>query len=627
MARPPGLAGILIVRGSAPQDTQTFVDGTEVPLIYHFGGLSSVVPTELLERIDFYPGNFSSRYGRLMGGIVEVGLRAPNTRCTGPYGRKSEETGCYHGMAQVDLIDGRLMLEGPVGPLDDWTFVVAGRRSWIDAWLKPVLEEAGAGVTTAPVYYDYQVIAETEPGEKSRLSLRLFGADDRLEFLIRDPIAQDPAFGGNIRFGTASGRVQALYNTELSRDVALTSMLSWGWTTLDLSLGTYLFDLVTYPVTMRNEFAWKLVKVATLNMGLDFEVAPFEATVRFPQPPQPGEPDPGPYASRPPLETTSEGTAFRPAWYVEGELQATHKLRIVPGLRLDYARDSGHADLSPRINARYDIVSATDEGAEAGAGQSRLRTTAKGGVGLYHQPPDFQETDTVFGTPNLYSNRSVHYSLGLEQELSRHLELSVEGFYKDMMRLVVRGINQEGVNEYTNDGLGYVVGLETLLKYKPDKRFFGWLAYTLSRSVRQDNQAADPYLFEFDQTHNLTVLGSYRLGRGWEFGARFRVVSGNLETPVLRAPDLPALYAADAGAYAPLRGELASERLPLFHQLDVRLDKRWQYRDWRLSLYLDIQNVYNHQAVEATVYSYNFSDRAYQTGVPIIPSIGVRGEF
>ncbi len=59
IARPPGLAGLLIVRGSAPQDTQIFVDGTEIPLVYHFGGLSSVIPTEMLDRIDFYPGNFS----------------------------------------------------------------------------------------------------------------------------------------------------------------------------------------------------------------------------------------------------------------------------------------------------------------------------------------------------------------------------------------------------------------------------------------------------------------------------------------------------------------------------------------------------------------------------------------
>ncbi|PIE05664.1 MAG: hypothetical protein CSA75_03575, partial [Sorangium cellulosum] len=75
VARPPGLAGLLIVRGSAPDDTEVFIDGMIVPLVYHFGGLSSVVPTEMLERIDFYPGNFSAQYGRVMGGIVDVGIR------------------------------------------------------------------------------------------------------------------------------------------------------------------------------------------------------------------------------------------------------------------------------------------------------------------------------------------------------------------------------------------------------------------------------------------------------------------------------------------------------------------------------------------------------------------------
>jgi len=123
------------------------------------------------------------------------------------------------------------------------------------------------------------------------------------------------------------------------------------------------------------------------------------------------------------------------------------------------------------------------------------------------------------------------------------------------------------------------------------------------------------------------VLGSYRLGRGWEFGGRFRVVSGNLDTPVLRPPQLPALYAADAASYAPLQGELNSDRLPLFHQLDLRVDKMWDYESWRLRAYLDVQNVYNNQAVEAVMYNYNFSQRTYVTGVPIIPSIGVRGEF
>ena len=123
------------------------------------------------------------------------------------------------------------------------------------------------------------------------------------------------------------------------------------------------------------------------------------------------------------------------------------------------------------------------------------------------------------------------------------------------------------------------------------------------------------------------MLGSYRLGRGWEFGARYRIVSGSLDTPVLRAPALSAVYAADAGSYSPLQGKAFSERLPLFHQLDIRVDKRWQFRDWRFSAYLDIQNVYNNAAVEGLAYNYNYSRQSYQTGIPIIPSLGMRGEF
>ena len=630
VARPPGLAGLLIVRGSSPQDTQTFVDGANVPLIYHFGGLSSTVPTEMLDRIDFYPGNFSSKYGRVMGGIVDVALREPNTKCWGPYGKKSDETGCYHGFAELDLISGQAMLEGPLLGSDDWTFAVGGQRSWIDVWLKPVLREAGAGVTTAPIYYDYQVIAENKPSRNSRLSLRALGADDRLEILITDPAAEDPAFGGNLTFRTASHNGQVLYQAELSRDVTLNSMFSVGKTELQFGIGSVLaFNIDYYPIQVRNEYGWKLIKGVTLNAGMDFLVAPYDISVRAPQPPREGEPDPGPFAARPPTETTEKGTIFRPAWYLEGELQPTKRLRVVPGLRLDYARDSGQADWSPRINARYDIVPSTEgdtDEDEAFAGRRRLRTTAKGGVGLYYQPPDFQETDDIYGTPGLNSNRAVHYSLGVEQELSRQIELSVESFYKDMDQLVSRAPAGAGFT-YANQGTGSVIGLETLLKYKPDKRFFGWVAYTLSRSVRQDGPGEEEYLFQFDQTHNLILLGSYRLGRGWEFGARFRLVSGNLDTPVVRPPELTALYSSDGAAYAPLQGERLSERLPLFHQLDVRIDKRWQFEYWRFSTFLDVQNVYNNRAVEGTNYNYNFSQRGRIRGVPIIPSIGVRGEF
>jgi hypothetical protein len=288
--------------------------------------------------------------------------------------------------------------------------------------------------------------------------------------------------------------------------------------------------------------------------------------------------------------------------------------------------------------ARYDLVKGSDPnvgGFRTLAGDkdpahpdsTRLRTTLKAGAGVFYQPPQFQETNPVFGTPGLLSNRAIHYSLGVEQEFTPQIELSLEGFYKDLTRQVARAPNDEGGYTYNNYGTGSVIGLEALLKYKPDARFFGWISYTLSRSVRRDAPDLPEYLFQYDQTHNLIILGSYRLGRGWEFGGRFRIVSGSLDTASLPPPSLPALYAADAGAYTQLQGKPYSTRLPLFHQLDLRVDKRWQFRTWRFSTYLDIQNVYNNAAVEGLSYNYNFSKQSYQTGIPIIPSIGMRGEF
>jgi hypothetical protein len=267
--------------------------------------------------------------------------------------------------------------------------------------------------------------------------------------------------------------------------------------------------------------------------------------------------------------------------------------------------------VSPRVSARYDIV------------HDFPRTTVKGGAGIFYQPPQFQETDAKFGSPGLESNRAFHYSLGFEQEITRPIEVSVEGFYKKLDHLVSRQASTgQTAYLYGNQGKGYVVGGEVLLKYKPDARFFGWLAYTLSRSVRQNPPDYATTLFQFDQTHIMTVLGSYRLGRGWEFGARFRLVSGSLYTPTLLG-----VLSTDAGAYGPFEGTPFSRRLPMFHQLDLRVDKRWKFTDWSFSTYLDVQNAYNRANPEDLTYNYNYSQSQVQAFLPIIPSIGVRGEF
>jgi TonB family protein len=628
LARPPGLAGLLIVRGSAPEDTSVFVDGDTVPNIYHFGGLSSSIPTELLDRIDFYPGNFSARYGRAMGGIVDVGLRTPNSRCTAPGVEPDEATPtsssdrCFHGLLQADLIDARALLQGPL-PFPGWSFAVGGRRSWVDAWLGPALQATGANVTTAPVYHDFQVIAERAPEHGTRISFRFFASDDALKLLLTNPSAQDPGFlGGSLSLSTSFYRVQSLLEVPLARGVSLSSLVSVGHDRTALSLGRLRFDLETYPIQLREEFSFDLGQALTLHAGIDFQTGPFDVLVRAPEPPRPGEPAPGPFTTRPLLETRQSSTFFRPAWYADAQWKLG-ALVVTPGARVDYARDTGHADFSPRLGLRYELV----PHASHADGSVTRRTVLKAGVGIFPQPAQPQETDEVFGTPGLESNRAVHYSVGVEQELTDQIELSVEGFYKDLDHLVSRNAQADGSFAYDNAGSGYVVGAETLLKYKADERFFGWLAYTLSRSMRRDRPGEDLYPFQYDQTHILTVLGSYQLGRGWNVGARFRLVSGPLQTPVVPPPSLPAVFAADAAAYTPLEGEAFSTRLPLVHQLDLRVEKNWQFPSWALTFYVDLWNAYNNPAREDFTYNFDYSHHTYQQGLPIIPSLGLKGEF
>jgi TonB family protein len=600
VARPPGLAGLLIVRGSSPNETQVFVDGALIPLAYHFGGLSSVVPSEMLSKIDFYPGNFSAQYGRVQGGIVDIGIRSPNA------------DGKYHGLAQADLIDARVLLEGPVPFLKNWKFIGGARRSYVDLWLKPALEQAGTDVATAPVYYDYQLFVETKPTANSTLRIGVFGADDALKLLLKDPFLQDPGAGGSLGFSTSFSRLQVVYRNQISDDLRLSAQAAIGTQNITFGLGSLFFNLDSYPLTHRLELSKRLAKGVTLNVGQDLLYTPYEIALRVPAPPRPGEPDPGPFTGRPPLVQRETGALYQPAVFTELELQPSERVRIVPGFRVDYTRETKSWDAAPRVNGRFVVR------------PEFPKTTLKGGLGVFNQPPEPQESSRVFGSPRIKSSRAVHYSLGTEQELTRQVEVSVEGFYKQLDNLVSRTPSVNSASfDYANFGSGYVVGVETLLRYKPDKRFFGWLAYTLSRSARRGNPDEPLRLFQYDQTHILTALGSYRLGRGWEFGARFRLVSGPLDTPCSGG-----LFNSAAGAYACLSGDVFGRRLPPFHQLDLRVDKRWVYDNGvKFSVYLDLLNVYNRQNVEAVSYNYNYSQSVNTTGVPIIPSLGARGEF
>ena len=175
---------------------------------------------------------------------------------------------------------------------------------------------------------------------------------------------------------------------------------------------------------------------------------------------------------------------------------------------------------------------------------------------------------------------------------------------------------------YNNDGVGRAYGIELIARHEFSHNFTGWLAYTLSRSDRRDSGDSDYRLFDFDQTHILNVLGTYTLPRNWSVGGRFRFVTGNPTTPVVGS-----VFNSSRDEYDPVYGGVNSARIPAFHQLDLRVDKRWVYQSWMLDFYLDMQNLYNRANPEGQGYNYNFSKTQVQQGLPILPILGVRADF
>ena len=127
------------------------------------------------------------------------------------------------------------------------------------------------------------------------------------------------------------------------------------------------------------------------------------------------------------------------------------------------------------------------------------------------------------------------------------MKLTAEGFYKRLDHVIVNStVPGENLN---NDGIGRIYGAEASAKLRPTAKSSGFLSYTLSRSERRDHADEQWRLFNWDQTHILTIAGAYRLGRSWDVSATFRYVTGNPITPVIGS-----VYNARTDLYAPVYG-------------------------------------------------------------------------
>ena len=509
VARTPG-GGQIIVRGSAPEDTRVFVESIDVPLIYHFGGLRSVVPSDMIDSIDFYPGNFSVYYGRGMGGVIDARL-------------KRLEPDQLHGSLDVSLLDASLYLTTPIG--EDFAIAVAGRRSYVDFILNAVIpEDSSINLIAAPRYYDYQILANWRPTPAHTVRFFFFGSDDQLELLFEDPAELDAQIeSGSLETEMLFNRVAVDYRFAPHTRFRNHLLLVAGRDIISFSLfEAFAFNIDNRQFQLREIASYEVAAGMVLSAGLDAQMNIADWTIRAPRPPKEGDVGFNPDITDV-IVSESSLTTYLFAPFLEAEL-TFGALSLVPGLRLDYFEQIDAFTIDPRIVARYELND---------------QWTPKAGIGVVHQAPMPEESDPDFGNPAVGPQRAIQYSVGAEWQPLEYLLVDATLFYKDMDNLISRSsatVERDGelVPEvYNNEGRGRVYGLELYVRHDFTNNFHGWLSYTLSRAERIGSGETEARLFTFDQTHIFALVASYVFRENWELGIRWRFVTGNPYTPLV----------------------------------------------------------------------------------------------
>ena len=604
MQRAPFGLGLLLVRGSNPDDTGIYVDGHEVPSLFHFLGGPSIFNVEMLESIDLYPGGFPARFGRHHGGAVALELRP--TKSDG-----------VHGAAKVDFIDAGGYVRAPI--TKDVSFAFAGRRSYIDAFLGLVLPtppKGGQRIVT-PIYYDYSGRLDWNLHDEGRVSLFAIGSSDTLHVLDQDPAS---AVSTDLDTAVKFFRVIGSYQRPLTDELKLTLSPAWGRDTLTFTgaqaeaTGPFTsIGIVNTSLSYRARINGKLRPKLSLDTGLDVlsRVTKYDALL-----PVDDSLINAQGVDVPPSKLLRGASSLGVGGYLDLGIDVTSRWKLIPSLRVDsYIIDGqDRASIDPRLVARFAVAPTF---------------TAKAYLGEFSQPPQPEAVDRRFGNPNVGIEHATHTGLGYEWKPDRLWSIDSEIYYVRRRALVVFSdqlvMNDDGSFTYVNfvnEGRRDSYGFEMLIKREISEHAFGWLSYTFSRAHSRQHPGGDWIATSFDQPHVLNAVGSWKPGRGWELGARFQLASGRPDTPVIGAT-----YDADTGTYVPVRGPLRSTRTPLFRQLDVRAEKVWLYKTWSLGLYLDIINVSNAENVEATQYDYRFRQSAPITSFPILPTLGVRGTW
>jgi hypothetical protein len=585
---PGGFRNDLILRGGAPNESVYYLDGVEIPNINHFstqgssGGPVGLLNVSFIDNVTLSTSAFGAQYDNALSGVLQFDQRE---------GSRSKQSLNF----RVSASETALTANGPLfknGQAESNTsYIVSVRRSYLQFLFELI------GLPIRPDYWDYQYKITHRLNALNTLSLVGVGSVD--------DFAVDAT--GDIELNELSTLEQAPFIEQQSNTVGL----SWrkrfesgqGFVTTTVSNNLLKNDFSRFSDNRAETGRFFYSNATESETKLRSSVSYFWNSWQFVS---------GVNVQQSTYRNSTEDTnvgfsyATRLSFQKFGLFASastdllSNKLKVSLGIRADddtfLSSNSLLDTVSPRLAASYSLTP-----------EWKLNATA----GRYYKLPPYtmlgyRETG-MLANKDLNYTRADHYVLGLERILNPSASITLEGFLKsysdypvsdrDQVSLANKGADFEvlGNENVTSNGKGRTYGTELLFQQKLSNNFYGIFSYTFfySEFTGTDRSVYVPSLW--DSRHLVSFTGGYQLGKSWEISSRFRY-SGT-------SPLVPTDLDATLNNYPLIvldYSRIGDERLGAFSQLDVRVDKNWNFNRFSVDLFLEIQNILITDTPQAT---------------------------
>ncbi|MEY4876017.1 MAG: hypothetical protein RL708_1166 [Bacteroidota bacterium] len=526
-----GMSGFY-VRGGGPDQNLVLLDNATVYNTGHLFGFFSVFNPDAIKNTTLIKGGMPANFGGRLSSVVDVTMKEGNNKE-------------FHGSGGIGLIASRITLEGPIKK-NKGSFMVSGRRTYIDALIKPFIDKSklkGSGY----YFYDLNVKANYKFSDKDRLYLSGYFGRDVFNFK-----SNSGSLGLNMPWGNSTGtlRWNHLFNEKLFCNTSVVYndyqfKIGISQNSFNLGILSSIKDL-----NAKSDFDYYLNEKHNLKFGFNYTYHIFNPNAITLQS---GQLDIQP-------NDDNKRHAHEAALYILDDWSITKKLKANIGLRYAYYAQTGpydliHVDskyhptdtvhysknsvvktyaglngLEPRITMRYELNDKSSIKAAYSHNNQFIHLVSQNGVTL---PTDIWVPSTKAVKPQISDLYAVGYFHNFKNNM---FETSVEVYYKSMQNQI------EYRDFYVDDGSGNVEkdfvfgkgeshGVEFFIN-KQYGKLTGWIGYTLSYTNRKfaNLNNNEWYPTKYDRRHDVSFVASYELSNKWKFGATWVYGTGNAIT-------------------------------------------------------------------------------------------------